>query len=338
MRGERRRSWAPHAALLPAALIAVFVYIGTVAWTISMSFTSSRMLPIDDFVGWTQYSRLMADSRWQISVVNLVIYGGLLIVVSLVLGFLLAVALDQKVRSENALRTIFLYPQGMSFIVTGLIWQWMMNPSLGLQATAHRLGWTSAKLDWIIDPDLAIFVLVIAGVWQASGLVMAILLAGLRGIDADLWKVSRVDGIPRWRFYLHVVIPLLRPMVITSVVLLAIGAVKVYDLVVAMTNGGPGLATEVPAKFIMEYLFRRANIGLAAAACTVLVATVSAVVIPWVYVEYFRGKTGASRGAVNRPRTKAGRRRPASAWGGSDFTSSSPCRRSSSSCRSTSWW
>jgi glucose/mannose transport system permease protein len=258
------------------------------AWTLWISFTSSRMLPVNNFVGLQQYERLLADSRWQISTLNLLVYGWLLIGISLLLGLLLAVALDRKVRSESAFRTIFLYPQGMSFIVTGLIWQWMMNPSLGLQRTAHDLGWTGARLDWIVDPDLALYVVVVAGVWQASGLVMAILLAGLRGVDAELWNAARVDGVPAWRFYLHVAIPLLRPMLITAAVLLSIAGVKVYDLVVAMTNGGPGIATEVPAKFVMEYLFRRANIGLATAASTVMCVTVIAIVVPWIYVEYFR--------------------------------------------------
>ena len=290
MRSHWTRGWAVYAALAPAALIAAFVYIGTLVWTVSISFTSSKLLPNHDFVGWQQYFRLFGDGRWRVSVANLLIYGSLFIAVSLVLGFLLAIAIDQKVRNESTLRTIYLYPQGMSFIVTGLIWQWMMNPQLGLQEFAHRLGWSEAKLDWIIDPDLAILVLAVAGVWQASGLVMAILLAGLRGVDHELWKASRIDGIPRWRFYLEVALPLLRPMVVTATVLLAVAAVKVYDLVVAMTNGGPGIATEVPAKYVMEYLFRRANIGLAAAACTVLLVTVAAVVVPWIYVEYFRSR------------------------------------------------
>lgn len=282
------KGWATYAALVPAALIAVFIYIGTMLWTVWISFTPSKMLPVNTFVGWQQYERLFADTRWQISAINAGIYVGLFIAISLVFGFLLAVALDRKVRSENAFRTIFLYPQGMSFIVTGLIWQWIMNPSLGLQKVAHKLGWTEAKLDWIIDPDFAIYVLVLAGVWQASGLVMAILLAGLRSVDTELWKAARIDGVSTWRYYTKIAIPLLRPMVITAVVLLSIGGIKVYDLVVALTNGGPGLSTEVPAKYVMDYLFRRANIGLATAASTVMFITVVAVVVPWVYVEYFR--------------------------------------------------
>ena len=289
---KRRFHWAPYVALTPAALIAAFMYVGTMAWTIWISFTSSKMLPVNNFVGFYQYQRLFADERWQISASNLVIYVVLFIAGSLVLGLLLAIALDQRVRAEDSLRTIFLYPQGMSFIVTGLVWQWIMNPELGLQNVVHQLGWRSAQLDWIVRPHLAIYVLVIAGVWQAAGLVMAIMLAGLRGIDPELWKAARVDGVPLTRYYLNIVIPMLKPMFVTAIVLLAVGGVKVYDLIVAMTGGGPGIATEVPTKFVMEFLFRRANIGLATAAASIMFVTVIAVVGPWIYVEHFRREKG----------------------------------------------
>jgi len=289
---KRRFHWAPYVALTPAALIAAFMYVGTMVWTIWISFTSSKMLPINNFVGFYQYQRLFADERWQISASNLVIYVVLFIAGSLVLGLLLAIALDQRVRAESSLRTIFLYPQGMSFIVTGLVWQWIMNPELGLQNVVHQLGWRSAQLDWIVRPHLAIYVLVIAGVWQAAGLVMAIMLAGLRGIDPELWKAARVDGVPLTRYYLNIVIPMLKPMFVTAIVLLAVGGVKVYDLIVAMTGGGPGIATEVPTKFVMEFLFRRANIGLATAAASIMFVTVIAVVGPWIYVEHFRREKG----------------------------------------------
>ena len=289
---KRRFHWAPYVALAPAALIAAFMYVGTMVWTIWISFTSSKMLPINNFVGFYQYQRLFADERWQISASNLVIYVVLFIAGSIVLGLLLAIALDQRVRAESSLRTIFLYPQGMSFIVTGLVWQWIMNPELGLQNVVHQLGWRGAQLDWIVRPHLAIYVLVIAGVWQAAGLVMAIMLAGLRGIDPELWKAARVDGVPLTRYYLNIVIPMLKPMFVTAIVLLAVGGVKVYDLIVAMTGGGPGIATEVPTKFVMEFLFRRANIGLATAAASIMFVTVIAVVGPWIYVEHFRREKG----------------------------------------------
>ncbi|KAB0678809.1 carbohydrate ABC transporter permease [Aureimonas leprariae] len=294
MASKRKTAVAPLVALLPALVVVVFAYVGTMGWTVWISLTNSRLLPTNKFVGFDQYARLFNDARWLLSLQNLVIFGLLFIGCCLVLGFLLAVAIDQKVRAEDGLRTIFLYPYSMSFIVTGLIWQWMMNPTLGIQKTVRDLGWTSFSFDWSVQRDMAIYAIVIAGVWQACGLVMALMLAGLRGVDGELWKAARVDGIPAWRFYVSVVLPLLRPMIITAVVLLSIAVVKVYDLVIALTNGGPGTATSMPATFVMDYLFTRQNIGLATAASSVMLVTVLCVLAPWLYSEYFRrDKAGA---------------------------------------------
>jgi glucose/mannose transport system permease protein len=201
----------------------------------------------------------------------------------MVIGLLLAIFIDQRVVAEGALRTVFLYPYAMSFVATGLVWQWILNPQLGAQAVLHTLGFVHARFDWIVDQDWVIYTIVIATVWQASGLVMALLLAGLRGIDDELWKAARIDGIPRWRVYMSIVVPMLGPSMSTAFVLLFVMVVKLYDAVVAMTQGGPGTASEVPAKFIMDYLFGRANIGLASAASIVLLATVLAILAPFFY-------------------------------------------------------
>jgi glucose/mannose transport system permease protein len=282
------RGWAAQAALIPTWLIVLVIYIGTMLWTIEISFTSSRLLPVYDFAGLAQYERLFSTSRWLTALSNMFVFGGGYIAGCLVLGFFLAVGLDQRIRAESVFRTIFLYPFALSFIVTGLVWQWVMNPSLGIQDFVRGLGWEDFVFNWIVDRDRVIYVVVIAGIWQSSGLVMAILLSGLRGVDQELWRAARVDGIPTWRTYLHIVIPELRPMVITAVVLLSIGAVKVYDLVVAMTQGGPGNASDVPAKFVMDHLFERNNIGLATAGSVVMLITVFAVLAPWLYYEHLR--------------------------------------------------
>ncbi|BCP52743.1 ABC transporter permease [Kaistia sp. 32K] len=288
MKPRRRKNVASYVALIPAFIIVVFAYLGTMLWTVQISFTDSRLLPSMNFIGIRQYERLFATPRWIISLENMVIFGVGLIFVCLILGFLMAAALDQKIRFENTFRTIFLYPYAMSFIVTGLAWQWILNPTLGVQQYVRNLGWTDFRFDWIIQNDKAIYVVIIAGVWQASGLVMALMLAGLRGIDQELWKASRVDGIPAWRVYLNIVVPMLRPTIITSVVLLSLAVVRVYDLVIALTGGGPGIASEVPAKFILDYLFGRSNIGLATAASSVLLVIVLVIITPWLYYEYFR--------------------------------------------------
>jgi len=280
---RRKRAVAAQLALLPMAITVLGVYIGTVLWSIRISFSSSKIFPTHDFVGLAQYQRLFNTERWIVSLQHLAVFGVLFIAACLVLGFLLAVFLDQRVRGENALRTIFLYPYAMSFVATGLVWQWMLNPALGIQSTVRSLGLPGFEFDWIVSQDKVIYTLVIAAVWQASGLVMAVLLAGLRGIDEALWNAARIDGVPRWRYTLSVVLPQLGPAFGTAFVLLAVGVVKVYDVVVAMTQGGPGNASEVPAKFIMDNLFNRANVGLASAASTVMLLTVLALLLPWWY-------------------------------------------------------
>lgn len=291
MKRFRLRSITIFAALLPMALTVIVAYVGTALWTLRISFTSSRTFASDHFVGLAQYERLFHNERWMLSLHNLAVYGVLFICAAMLMGFLLAVFIDQNVRGEGGLRTIFLYPYAMSFVATGMAWQWLLTPGNGLEQAVARLGFRSVHLDWIIDQQMAIYTVVIATVWQASGLVMAIVLAGLRGVDPEIWKAARLDGIPKWRVYLSIIVPMLGATFSTVFLLLAVAVVKLFDAVVAMTQGGPGIASEVPAKFIMDHLFLRSNIGLASAAAVVLLVPVLALVAPYVYSRSCRGHT-----------------------------------------------
>ncbi|CAM2140710.1 glucose/mannose transport system permease protein [Pararobbsia alpina] len=291
---RQRYPWTAYLALIPMALTVVFVYLGTMVWSARLSVSSSRTFPANDFVGMTQYVRLFNNDRWIVSLQHLILYGILFIAACLIIGFLLAVFIDQKITGEGVLRTIFLYPYAMSFVATGLVWQWMLNPTLGLQSVIQKLGFTSFQFDWIVSQDKVMYTIVMATVWQASGLVMALLLAGLRGVDEEIWKAARIDGIPRWRVYASIVLPMLGPSIATAFVLLFVAVIKLFDAVVAMTQGGPGTASEVPAKFIMDYLFGRANLGLASAASIVMLLTVAALVAP---ILYARHRALAGRGA-----------------------------------------
>ena len=288
VRPRRLRHPAAYLAMLPAATIVVVAYLGCLLWTARLSFTSSKLLPKLDWIGFAQYQRLFENERFILSLQNILTFGLLYLVGALIVGFLLAVFIDQQVRGEALFRTVFLFPYSMSFVVTGLAWQWFLNPTLGLQKLVQDLGFSSFTFDWIVNQQMVVYTLVIAGLWHASGLVMAILLAGLRGVDADLWKAARVDGIPTWRVYLSIVLPLLGPMVVTVVVLLSVQVARLYDLVVAMTRGGPGIASEVPAKFVMDHLFERNNIGLATAAATMMLVAVVCILTPWFYARYAR--------------------------------------------------
>jgi glucose/mannose transport system permease protein len=275
-------------ASIPMVLTASVVFVGGTIWTVIHSFTNSKLLPRLNFVGLDQYERLWNSNKWLISIENLFIYGVLSLIFSLVIGFMLAALLDQKIRFEDTFRTIFLYPFALSFIVTGLVWQWLLNPDFGVQAVVRDLGWTSFTFDPLYNQDIVIYGILIAGLWQGTGLVMCLMLAGLRGIDEDIWKATRVDGIPMWKTYLFIVIPMMRPVFVTTLVIIASGIVRVYDLVVAQTSGGPGIASEVPAKYVYDAMFLSQNLGQGFAASTMMLVTVLIVIVPWAYFEFGR--------------------------------------------------
>jgi len=275
-------------ASIPMILTALCVFVGGTAWTVVYSFTDSKLLPRLRFVGLDQYERLWSSQRWLVSIENLAIYGVLSLVFSLLIGFVLAALLDQKIRFEDTFRTIYLYPFALSFIVTGLVWQWILNPDFGVQHVVRGLGWESFVFDPLYTKEIVIYGILFAGLWQGTGLVMCLMLAGLRGIDEDIWKAARVDGIPMWKTYLFIVIPMMRPVFITTLVIITSGIVKLYDLVVAQTGGGPGNASEVPAKYVYEFMFRAQNLGQGFAASTMMLLTVAIILVPWAYLEFGR--------------------------------------------------
>ena len=279
-------------ASVPMVLTAVVVFVGGTIWTIVHSFTSSKLLPRLSYVGLEQYERLWVTPRWLVAIKNLAIYGALSLIFSLVIGFVLAALMDQKIRFENTFRTIFLYPFALSFIVTGLVWQWILNPSFGIQHVIRSLGWTSFSFDPLYNSDIVIYGILIAALWQGTGLVMCLMLAGLRGIDEDIWKAARLDGIPMWKTYLFIIIPMMRPVFITTLVIIASGIVRVYDLVVAQTSGGPGIASEVPAKYVYDYMFLAQNLGQGFAASTMMLLSVIIVIVPWAYLTFGRRRRG----------------------------------------------
>ncbi len=286
------RNLSSKIAALPMIFTALVVFVGGTLWTVFYSFTNSKLLPREKFVGFDQYERLWSTSRWVISIENLMLYGVFSLIFSLVIGFCLAALLDQKIRFEDTFRTILLYPFALSFIVTGLVWQWLLNPQFGIQAIVRGWGWESFTFDPLYNPDIVMFGLLIAGLWQGTGFIMCLMLAGLRGIDEDIWKAARVDGIPMWKTYILIIIPMMRPVFITTLVIIASGIVKLYDLVVAQTSGGPGNASEVPAKYVYDYMFQAQNLGQGFAASTMMLLTVLIVLIPWAYLEFGGRKNG----------------------------------------------
>lgn len=269
-------------AMAPTIFFVVVVLCFGLAWTLWTSFTSSKLLPSNDFVGLDQYRRLFASDTWQMAVANIGIFASLFIGGCLLLGYVLAVLLDQNIRFENGFRTIFLMSASLSFVVTGVVWQWILDPTFGTQAAVRNWGFPNFRFDFLVHEDTALYALVCAGIWQATGLGMIIMLAGLRGIDQDIWNATKIDGVARWRVYVYVIPAMIRPMILTAAVLLSLTAIKIYDLVVVMTGGGPGISTQVPALYVMDMMNQRSNLGQATAAATMMLVAICLVVgLPW---------------------------------------------------------
>ncbi len=277
--------WLPRLVLSPTLFASlVFVY-GFIILTAYLSFSASRLMPNFEFAGLTQYQALWDNDRWWTSVKNLFIFGSLFIGISIALGLFAAILLDQKIRAEGALRAVYLYPMALSFIVTGTAWKWMLNPGLGLEKLMHDWGWTSFQFEWLVDPDMAIYTVVIAGVWQSSGFVMALFLAGLRGIDDEIIKAAQVDGAALPTIYRRIVIPAMRPVFFSVLLILSHIAIKSFDLVMALTAGGPGTSSSVPAIFMYQFSFTRGQLGVGSASAMMMLATIVAVLVPLMYLE-----------------------------------------------------
>ncbi|MGW9229600.1 carbohydrate ABC transporter permease [Pseudorhizobium sp. NPDC055634] len=288
---ERLGAWLPKIVLAPSfAITLVFVY-GFILWTVYLSFTRSRILPIYELVGFDAYYRLWSQPNWYMAIKNLAIFGVLYISICIAIGLFIAILMDQRIRAEGVLRPIFLYPMALSFVVTGTAWKWFLNPGLGLEKTMHNLGWESFKFDWLINTDMAIYTIVIAGVWQASGFIMAMFLAGLRGIDGEIIKAAQIDGAPTFAIYRRIIIPMLRPVFLSAVIVLAHMAIKSYDLVIALTGGGPGNATEMPSTFMYSYTFTRSQMAVGSASAVMMLMGITAIIVPYLYSELREKRT-----------------------------------------------
>lgn len=279
---ERR---LPLMVVSPLFALSLFFVYGFIAWTGYVSLTGSRMMPVYDFAGLMQYERLWDTPRWYVALKNLFLFSGLFIGISMALGLFLAILLDQRIRVEGVIRTIYLYPMALSFIVTGAVWKWILNPGLGIEKVVRDWGFESFSFDWLVNPDFAIYTVVIAAVWQSSGYAMALFLAGLRSVDDEILKAAAIDGAGPWRVYTRIVLPSLRPVVLSVVIILAHLSIKSFDLVVALTGGGPGYATDMPATFMYAFAFQRSELGMAAASAVMMLMTICAIIVPYLYSE-----------------------------------------------------
>jgi glucose/mannose transport system permease protein len=290
MQKHRLETLIPKLVVAPGLLLGFAFIYGFMIWNGVLSVTASRMLPNYELVGLAQYAKLWEMDRWWVALKNLAIFGIGYVGGAMALGVFLAVLLDQKVRAEGFIRTVYLYPMALSFVVTGTAWKWLLNPSMGLEKLMHDWGWESFSFGWLVDSEMAIYCVVIAGIWQSAGFAMALFLAGLRGIDDSIIKAAQIDGASLPRIYWRIVLPALRPVFFSTLMVLSHLAIKSFDLIMALTSGGPGYATDVPATFMYAMSFTRGQIGLGAASATMMLATVAALVVPYLYSE-LRGQS-----------------------------------------------
>ncbi|MEQ1901522.1 MAG: sugar ABC transporter permease [Devosia sp.] len=276
-RTRRRVRFAPIIATLPMIIISLSVFFVAILFTIYWSFTKSGMFPGWVWYGTRQYEILWNTNNWQIAVSNIWLFGLASLAINLIVGFFLAVFMDQNIRQESLFRSIFLYPFAMSLYVTGLAWQWILDPNLGLQNALQNLGFTDFRFAPLGNPNQAMIGLVLGGCWQGAGVTMAILLAGIRSVDQEIWKASKIDGIPTWRTYLFIVIPMMRGAVATTLVLQVTGVIRTFDLVVSMTGGGPGIATWMPAMYVINAIQSKLNVGQGSAAATMMLAPIAVI-------------------------------------------------------------
>jgi glucose/mannose transport system permease protein len=289
--------WSPQLALIPAVAVTLVAFVGSIGWTTIMSLTRSKRFPdfTIDWASWgRQYDRLFKDDGWAQSLHNLGILGvGSLL--AIVFGFILAAMIDREKRGEGFFRTVFLYPLAVSLIVSGVAWRWLFNPTLGVQNFLHQIGLTGVNFDWLSNPNTAMYGIILATVWQGSGFYMALMLSGLKSINPEIWSAARLDGVSFWRLYLEIIIPMMKFTFLTCAILLSLGVVKAYDIVFAMTNGGPGQSTWVPAYFTINAYWVKSNLGLASAAAVVMLLLTAAIFLPLVLLTAWQQKRQEAR-------------------------------------------
>lgn len=280
----------PQLALAPAVVVTAVAFLGSICWTIYLSLTKSKRLP-DYAIDWSdwakQYRRVFNDDGWAIAFSNL-IFLAIGSALAILFGFILAAMIDREKRGQDIFRTLFLYPLAVSLIVTGVAWRWILNPAMGLEAYLQSHGVTFVHFNWLADGRTAMYAIILASVWQSAGFYMALMLSGLKSINTEIWSAARLDGISVWRLYIEVIIPMMKFTFLTCAILLSLGVIKAYDIVLAMTNGGPGQSTWVPGYYTIDALAKKQNLGLASAAATMMLVFTLAVFLPLVLLTYRR--------------------------------------------------
>ena len=279
------QNWLPRIVVAPIFLLSITFIYGLMIWNGYLSLSASRMLPNYEFIGLRNYQDLFASDRFHVAMTNIVVFAGLYVSGTILLGVVLAILLDQKIRAEGFLRSIYLFPMAISFVVTGVAWRWIFNPGIGIESVVRGWGFENFTFDWITRPETALYCIVIAGIWQGAGFVMALFLAGLRGVDGSILKAAAIDGANQFQIYTRIVLPMLRPVFFSAAIIVTHLAIKAFDLVVALTDSGPGYSSDLPATFFFAIAYDRNQIGVAASSSIVMLCMVAAIAVPFMYSE-----------------------------------------------------
>lgn len=286
--------------LVTPAVIAVGIFVyGFIGWTLYISMTAwNSMIPDFTFVGLKNYIRLFHTLRFQADLRNTLVFTVFFLFACLTIGLTLAVLLDRGIRGEGVFRNTYLFPMAISFVVTGVVWQWLFNPNTGINLLLDAVGLDFLKSRWYTDPTIlfpvrlgqikfgipiALIPVVVAATWQMSGFTMAMYLAGLRGIPDELREAARVDGASEMQLFRYIVFPLLRPVTLSATIVLGHISLKIFDLVFVMTGSGPAFATDVPGIFMFETTFRGNHFAQGASIAIIMLLMVAMVIIPYLY-------------------------------------------------------
>jgi glucose/mannose transport system permease protein len=292
----RLGQWLPLIVLAPS-LFASFIYVFVFTlWTFYISLSDSSLLPTYGFVGFENYVSLWSNRRWNVAYTNLFLFSAFYVVGAMAVGLLLAILIDQRIRGEATWRTIFLYPLAVSFVVTGTVWSWLYSPTAGIEFLVRQIGWTDFEFALTTSRDYAIYAIIATGIWQSSGFAMALFLAGLRSVDQDLVKAAQIDGAGVVRTYRRVILPTIAPIFIAVAVVLLQFAIKTFDLVVALTGGGPGISTTFPAIYVYDLMFQRGQIAQGAAAAIMMLLALTVVLVPYAFYLLWRRRRESGHG------------------------------------------
>jgi len=286
--------WTPILFITPSIVaVGIFIY-GFIGWTGFISFTKwNDVLPDYTLVGFENYRKLFANMRFQIDLNNTLVFTVIFVTSCLVIGLLLAVLVDQRIKGEGIFRNLFLLPMAVSFIVSGVIWHWLFNPgsiqmgNIGVNQLFEKVGLNFLICGWYTDPNIGIKAVAIAAIWQFSGYTMALYLAGLRGIPLELREAASIDGANQFQIFYHIILPFLRPITFGAIIILGHISLKIFDLIVAMTGSGPAFSCDVPAFFMYDTTFRGNHFAQGASIAIVLLLLVSLLIIPYL-VSTFR--------------------------------------------------